>query len=298
MVSLPIGVSLVTASDTIHLSTWLDAATKHRLMKGTRGFGMPPVEQAWAAGAGDGEVLQGERLTAREITLPLAIKGNDRQAVRDQYGRLAKMLAPGVNPTLRVSEPSGATWGTVVSRAGGGDYDWGTTTDGRTIVTTEIVLRAGVPYWTAVNAVTVPLAVGDTGRGLLPDLAELALVSSSAGGSAVVENAGNAPALPQWRLTGPVDRFKATGPNGDVLEWDGSLDSVHGVLASGDTMVLDTRTGTVIDGLGQNRFRGMTTAPRFWQLPSGTRTVQVEADGTDANTRIDLVYYPRAWVVF
>lgn len=297
MNALPLGVSLVTATDVLHLSAWMDATTRARVLKGLAGLGMPPVDTQWAAGAGDGETFKGARVLPREVRLPLVILGADRAQCSQLYNRLAIMLAPNNTARLRASEPGGAVWETHVVRTAGGDYTWGTGTNGRTAIITEVTLRAGDPYWTATTAQQRTLAAGDSGRGLIPGLAELKLTATQAVGVAGIENTGSAEGRPVWTIEGPTSKFTATSPSGDVLEWDGARDP-EGNLAEGDTLTLDTRTGAVTDQNGLNRFGGMSTAPKFWKIPPGESTITVELTGATAASLVRVAWFPRSWVVF
>jgi hypothetical protein len=83
----------------------------------------------------------------------------------------------------------------------------------------------------------------------------------------------------------------ATHPtSGETFTWTGSL-------LVDETLVIDTKVGTVKDGTGTNRYDGMASAPRLWAIPPGASSGVVTATGVNATSAITCSYRPRKWAV-
>jgi hypothetical protein len=144
--------SLALESDTDTLD--LDYVLKHgrgvQVLAGVTGLGLPPVQVRWLEGAGDGAVYRGRRVLPRDIDLPIAVIGTDRNDLRQLWSRFASILDGRCK--LRMVEDDGTSWWVYVYRVGGGDYAYGVDTDGETEIRTVVTVRAPNPYWTAERA--------------------------------------------------------------------------------------------------------------------------------------------------
>ena len=262
-----------------------------QVLAGVTGLGLPDVSAQWFEGAGDGASWQGSRVLPRTIDLPILIDGGDDIAVQAIYSALAAIFDPRTGQArlwlVRGAERRFAD----VVRTGGGSWTSGTDSDGESWAKTLLTVRAGDPYWTRELASDFEVRVSNAGRGLLPQLSRLRLTSSQAMGSRKVENPGDTVAYPVWRITGPGSNFTAISPSGEVLRWEGTL-------AAGETLVIDTQAGTVVDGLGVNRYDKLAPAPRFWSIEPGESTVSVTLDGATTDSRITCSWQPRWWVSF
>lgn len=119
----------------------------------------------------------------------------------------------------------------------------------------------------------------------LSRLAHLPVAPAQASGPIPFENVGTADAYPVWNLRGPGSNFTATSPRGEVLRWAGTLEP-------DETLTIDTMAGTVVDGLGRNRYAELDTAPRMWTVPPGASVGMVDFEGTSPGS-----YQPAGAVV-
>ena len=299
MVSDALRVTLTRGQAVVDLTAYLadvDATGTH-LLGGLTGAGLPPVEARWFSGAGDGAVWRGARVSPRVLVVPLLVEGVDRVDVAARLRTLALVLTPpdpeGTDRTvLSLVEPDGTVWQTAVYRTGGGDLVWGPGTDSATWATTEVELTAPDPYWTRQAPSSLTVSTGGQGRHLLPYLSRLRLTSSATTGRRTVENPGDAPAWPVWQITGPGADFTATDAAGQALAWRSRLEG-------GQSLTIDTRAGTVVDGTGANRYAELAPAPRFWAVPPGTSTVWVTWEQTEPGRSLVVCrWQPRRWLVF
>lgn len=283
---------------TLSLDDYLDPALTGGItaLEGLAGFGLPGTSVQWFEGAGDGATYRGARLQPRQIPLPLTVSGRDRLEVRARLSELATVLSPEAAPaTLRFTEPDGTAWTTPVVRVSGGDFVWGTGTDGETFVRlTDLVLRSGAPYWTREDASVQIVRPAGAGRGLLKGntpLTALRLASGQVIGDVLIENPGDAPAYPVVTIHGPATSFSSTSPLGESLSW-------AGVLLDGQKRVFDHGAGTVVDGSGVNRYAELGTAPRFWAIAPGVRTISVALQGSSLTSSVVVTWHPRRRLLF
>jgi len=149
--------SLALENDTDALD--LDYVFKYgrgiQALSGATGFGLPPVSIRWLEGAGDGALYRGRRVLPRDIDLPLLVVGLDRSDLTALWSRLARMLDGKCR--LRLIEDDGTSWSIDTYRVGGGDFAWGSDTDGERELRTVVTLRAPNPFWQGEIVRTVTL---------------------------------------------------------------------------------------------------------------------------------------------
>lgn len=279
---------LVGETDVLDLNGIADTGYGYQALTGANGLGLPPVTPQWLEGAGDGALYRGRRVRARDIDIPLDIVAEDREGLKDLVARLSKVLA--YPCTLYIEEPSGALWYTEVIRSGGGGFVYGTDTIGQRDMQVVITLTAGDPFFTSAELETRVIQQASGATPFLDDLSTLPLSPDQAIGTITVENTGDAPAWPTWTVIGPGTNFQIVSPTGELLRWEGSL-------AVGETLTVDTKAGTVTDGLGNNRYADLAPAPRFWAIPAGTNTVEASLSGTTTASRIVCSWQARKWMV-
>ncbi|MEU8327306.1 phage tail family protein [Micromonospora sp. NPDC048839] len=280
---------LDSATDRLDLDDVLNHDVGVQALSGVTGLGLPAVQTQWQEGAGDGGLFRGKRVPPRDIDIPIYVAGWHRSDLKARLSRLAVMLA---NPcTLRLVEDDGSDWSTDVVRVGGGQYTYGVDTNGETDLRTVITLRAGDPYWTYSRATSKRITNAGAGRGLVGKLASLKVASSQAIGTMALENElGDADAYPLWTVTGPGRDFRAISRSGESFHWTG-------VLAAGERLVIDTRSGTVRDGNGVNRYADLAAAPRLWRIPPGITEATASLDSTTTSSSITCTWRPRKWMV-
>jgi hypothetical protein len=268
-------LQLESATDVFNLDDVLMKDQGIQATTGVAGLGLPQISTQWIEGAGDGALFRGRRVLPRDIDLPLYIVAPDREGLKKLVSRLALMLAgPCI---LRLVEDDGSSWSTEVHRVGGGGYVYGSDTIGERDLTLILTLRAGDPFWTYSQASRKVIENSGSGRGLLNGLAQMQVSSSQAIGSITLENLGDAPAYPVWEVTGPGSNFHARSADGQEFRWNGTLDV-------DEKLIIDTRTGTVKDGTGANRYAQMGPAPRLWSIPPGTTTAVATLENTSSGT--------------
>lgn len=238
----------------------LDALTRTQegaqAVAGITGFGLPPVSVQWAEGAGDGARFRGRRVQMRPIDLPLTYYTRSRASLKAQVRDLSTVLSG--EATLRLTEDDGTSRSVRVHRTGGGDFNYGTDTDGRHYLKTVVTLTAGDPFWESDAATEADYS----GTGIPTSL--------------VVVNDGTADAFPVWKITGPGLNWTATSPTGEVLAF-------ADFIPQGATITIDTKAGTVVDQHGVNRYAALGPAPRFFTLPPGESVVQISYDRSSAD---------------
>lgn len=280
-------LQLETASDVLNLDEQFDTGLGYQVHSGVTGFGLPNVATQWIEGAGDGATYRGRRALPRDIDLPLTILAADRDGLQAKVSRLALALAG--ECTLRLIEDDGTSWYTKAHRVGGGQYVYGLDTTGERELGLVVTMRAGDPYWTAADSLQTSLRSG-TPKTFLPRLVNLRVSASQSMGEVTTVNPGDAPAYPTWVVIGPGDNFRAISPAGETLHWEGSL-------GAGETLTIDTRTGSVVDGTGANRYAELAPAPKMWQIPPGSTVATASLQNTTADSRVHVTWRPRRWMV-
>jgi hypothetical protein len=283
-------LELVAGNDIIRLDEQQSATgLGFQVHSGVVGLGLPNVNVQWLEGAGDGAVYRGSRVLPRDIDLPISIVTRNRGELLAQMSRLAQAMSQ--ECTLLMYDDDGSSWFTRVRRVGGGQPVYGRDTVGETEVQVVLTMRAGDPYWTSSEPKQQTLGLGES-RGLLApgSLSALQVRASQTLGTVRLENPGDAPAYPVWLLMGPGSNFKATSPTGHVLHWEG-------VLTAGESLRIDTKTGSVVDHTGANRYAELADAPRMWRIPPGTSDATVSFDGTSSDSYIVVSWRPRKWLV-
>lgn len=270
---------------TIDLYSWLKLRDTEgegvQALEGILGFGMPGQDNHFFEGAA-ANTYRGSRLRPRQIDLPLVLTATDRAALNRRFSDLYTVLNPRYGLTrLTYGLPDGDSWFVDVVRSGGGDYRRNRAdTDLETTLKVDVLtLVATDPFWTRARPESFRIVQDDSGRGLLPNLAELQVSSAGAFGRREVINVGDEDAWPVITAKGPFTQVNLVGPHGEVLRWNGNILADNG-------LVFDANKGTVVDFNGVNRYDGLTSdpVPRFWSIEPGSSQVTVEMTGTSGGT--------------
>lgn len=265
-----------------------------------RGTGLPPVATQWFEGAGDGAVYRTGRVLARTMDLDLKVYGKNREQVRAGLSLLGKIFAPGAGDVRLTVDLDGDPWFVDVRRTGGGDWSWDSDTDGSTFVKTIITVQAGDPYWTRVDEEQRSITPGGLDRGLLNNvsLSQLAVSTTTALGEVDIENTGDVEVFPRTTIWAPFTGFELVSPKGERVLWGSGGRGTLGEPKTSGFITVDHVLGTVEDETGQNLYRGLGNAPRFWALQPGTSRALITAFDGGAGTRIDMLWQPKRWVMF
>lgn len=285
----------------LDLYPWLNAKARGtEALAGILGFGLPGQNNQWFEGAGAGSSWRGARIPRRSMSIPMQVYAADRSDLTSELDGLAVALDPlmGNQSRLFFGMADNDEWFIDVVRSGGGDWKRKQDSDDRTFFRTTLGLEAGDPFWTRnrPESFEVRRDVSGAAPTLLPRLAKLRLASGAAFGVQEIENIGNTYAWAVFTITGPTTKVTLVGADGEILIWDSALDSL-GPLETGDTLTIDMRANTVEDQLGNNRYDGLTTAPRFWSIRPGASQVTVQADNIEDTTSVYAQWWPRRWAV-
>lgn len=244
------------ASSTLDLNALLDNDEGAQALPGLTGAGLPPVDVQWLEGAGNGAIFRGQRVLPRDLDIPIHIEAADRDSLRTQVREFSKALAGEVTIRL-IDDNETDSWYVKAHRTGGGDFVYGTDTEGITFVKTVVTLRAGQPFWIKDETVTQQQDNPDIGPTM------------------TVTNPGSAPTYPVWEIHGPGRDLRIISPDGEMLQYEDFFDKYT-------ILTIDTSKGTVVDQVGANRYAGMGAAPHMFDLgPDGTE-ITVSLDQSSA----------------
>lgn len=250
----------------------------------------------------DGEVHHSTRYQNREVTVPVAIVGDNLAAVRAGMRALAGHLAKRWDEgTLVVGVSSDPTRRAIGARYAGGLEGELASDDGgaQTWMETALVFRCADPFWTDVEDIVVNWAVaGSVGTPFFPMFASPSDVGPHLGMSSIFDdqsigNAGDGTAWPIWTIRGPASNIVIQNvTSGDTIDLSGDGGVV---LGSSETLTIDTRPGirSVTHSSGSNEFNHLTDTSTLWGLGVGTTTVHAECDGATGSTLITLTYRQR-----
>lgn len=288
-------LTLESPTDFFDLDCLLSQDTGVQALSGVTGLGLPPVAGQWLEGAGNGSSFRGKRYLSRDIDIPLLVAGGSRAGLIALTMRLTRMFEG--EPVLRFTEddPMAPSFSCAVRRVGGGSYAYGVDTNGERDLTLVITVRSGDPFFTSSETIRKTIGGGGipaTPRTILPKLAALRVSSSQALGSIDLDNtASSVDCFPVWKVYGPGSDFRAISPFGEALWWKGTL-------AVSETLTIDSKRGTVIDGNGVNRYALLDSAPRFWTIPPGFTTATASLEGiTPGISQVDCTWSPRRGMV-
>jgi hypothetical protein len=254
------------------------------------GFNIPAAEVRIENSAGDGGVFRHAKRGVRNLDIPITVVGTDRADVQTKLRRLGKLTQNLFGPlTLRASYTDGTSLDLKTYYVGGGEGQWGASA-GMTYATWTLSLKAPQPYWQSTTVEQFTVTRGATGRGLLPKLTKLRVSSSQALGAILINNTGDVPMFPTYRVLGPIDDLVVRSDIGE--EFSFNVD-----LAAGEIININTETGQVTDDAGVNQYSILNSAPKLFRIRVGESTVFIEGINVDENTRVDLFYALRFEVV-
>ena len=253
------------------------------------GFGIPTPQVRIEASAGGGGVFRHSKRGIRSIDMAVTILGTDRADVQTKLRRLSRLLQDTSGPTKVFANYSDDT--SVFLEAhyvGGAESQWGADAG---LVWNRWVLsfQCPSPYWESGIAEEFTVTTGNTGRGLLPQLTKLKVTSSQVFGVITVDNAGDVPAYPIWYLRGPLSDITITNGT-QSFSFVESIDE-------GETITINTETGTVTDDSGNNRYNMLSPAPKLFRIPPGTSSVSINAVAGSSFAEARLEYSPLYEVV-
>lgn len=264
-------------------------------LQGATGLQDPPRTIRWWDGAGDGSVYRSTRINRRVLGLPVLIQGANADELEDRLNQLSSRFDPdaGEGRLLLDEGVDRGQWYLDFIYTGGLGLEYGKSTNGASWAQPTLGLECGQPYWTRLDAVTVPIEAAGAGRGLLKGAVSITSLRQKSGqtlGDVQLVNPGNAKSYPVTTLYGPA--------TGGTFSSGGLTFTWSGVLIAGETRIFDHKAGTLVDAAGVNRYDELGPAPKFWPVPRGTTQASVQLTGdTPGVSKVTIAFQPRKWLV-
>lgn len=252
------------------------------LNEGLLGLGIPPTVVRIDESSRDGGTFRFSRRGIREVDLPITVLGDTALAVEASLRRLAKITQDGQGPTVLTALRDAGNLTLELHYTGGAELNFGGTSGGKQFAKAVLSFQAANPYWQSADTESFTVTVGNTGRGLLPNLTKLQVSSSQAIGLINVTNTSDVPIYPTFVVTGPVDGLQVTLNNEG---W-----SFTENLTSGEQFTVNHADGTVVNTAGANRYDILDTSPKFFALPPGTSSILVVGTSATVDTQIEASY--------
>lgn len=253
------------------------------------GFGIPPAQVRIENSAGDGGVFRHAKRGVRNLDIPITVLGTDRADVQTKLRRLAKLTQNVFGPlVLEARYTDGEVLTLQTYYTGGAESQWGSNA-GNVWCRWVLSLQAPQPYWQSATIEQFTITRGNTGRGLLPQLTKLRISSSQALGTVLINNTGDVPAYPTYRVIGPITDFAVTS-NGYSFGFTEPLEA-------GEIIYINTETGEVYDQAEANRYDILAPAPKLFRLPVGESSIQISGTDVTDDTQVDVYYALRYEVV-
>lgn len=253
------------------------------------GFGIPRAQVRIDPSAGDGGVFRHSKRGVRDIDMAVTILGTDREDVQTKLRRLSRILQDTTGPTtLKATYTTGEVLELQVHYVGGAESRWGS--DAGLIFNRWVIsFQAPQPYWESDVTEEFVVTSGNSGRGMLPQLAKLQLTSSQVYGIITVNNTGDVPAFPTWFVRGPISDV--------AISYGTQGFSFTEPVADGETITVNTATGKVTDDLGTNRYNILGAAPKLFRVEPGVTSITVNGVAATSAAEVRLDYSPLYEVV-
>ena len=260
------------------------------VLTGLTGQNIPSTKVRIDESAGAGGTWRNTKRGIRDISMSITVIGSSRSDVESKLRRLARLTQDANGATVVSAIYDDASELTLDCHyATGAEGVWGGDVTGLIWCSWVLSFQAPQPYWQSADVESFSVTSGNTGRGLLPQLTKLRVSSSQALGVVTVNNTGDVEAYPIWNILGPVE---------DLVISNGTQSfGLNVAVAAGETITVNTETGTVIDDIGANRYANLNPAPKLFSLLPGITSVSVNGINADANTRITCSYALRYEVI-
>ena len=246
------------------------------------GFGIPPTSVRIDESARDGGTHRYTRRGVRNIDMAVTVVGSTAVQVESRLRRLARLTQDNLGPTVLTALRDSGDLTMELHYVGGAELEYGGETGGIEWARLVLSFQAPNPYWQSADTESFEVTVGNTGRGLLPQLVKLRVSSSEAIGLINVTNTSDVPVFPTFEIVGPVNSLTVT-LNGQG--WAFTED-----IVTGDIYQISHELGTVTGIGGANRYDILGAAPKFFSFPPGTSTVLVSGTGATLDTTITCNY--------
>ena len=252
------------------------------LNQGILGLGIPPTVVRIDESSRDGGTFRFSRRGIRQIDLPVTVLGDTALEVEASLRRLAKITQDTSAATRLTALRDAGDVFIDLHYVGGAELEFGGSAGGKQFARALFSFQAAYPYWQSADTESFNVTVGNTGRGLLPNLTKLQVSSSQAIGLINVNNTSDVPVYPTFTITGPVDGLQIT-LNGEGWSFTENL-------VTGEQFVVDHSAGTVVNTANVNRYDILATSPKFFALQPGTSSILVIGTNATADTAITAEY--------
>lgn len=256
---------------------------------GGGGWGMASVANSFFEGAGDGTVYRSTRRTSRMYDLPIQVFGEGRQAIEDKIRALTRVARDPLRIYADYSDGRSYWIEAVYDSGASGSYS----ANPEEYAELPFTFNCPDPYWTSVDVQTFKIESGIANYPLIPEIAEVWLGASTAIGKVEINNVGDVPSYPTWRITGPM----ASGLKIDI---DGQGFTLTTALIAAEVITIARfKNGWLVtDQTGSNRYSSLGAAPVFAALPAGKSTVNVVATDTTSASSVVGIFPERREVVY
>ncbi|MFE7113945.1 hypothetical protein ACFU99_00750 [Streptomyces sp. NPDC057654] len=267
---------------------------------GPAGLGMPSYDlKADQLPNMDGGLFRSVRATTRDITIPIAIRGVDRESATHLHNRLLRALNPHSGPGwITITEGDGIARHLECYYVSGAEGAETQDNAGFRHIKYPLVLRAMDPYWYS-NAerqydwhlsqgAAKPFLSNSDYPGFFP--LRISSTAFSPDGLVDVFNDSSVEAWPVWSCVGAATGLSLENiTTGQAFRMQDEY-----TIPATRTMVVDTRPGvkTVVQD-GANLWPQMKADSALWSLQPGKNRLKVTAGGVNLNTLIRLHYVPR-----
>lgn len=265
------------------------------LLKGLKGFYMPPVEVIEEeVPFQPGSRPRNVKVKSREIDVPVKIVGKDPIDLESNIDRLLRMVNPlrGDGKFKSISD-SGRQRELSCRYISGFEMDQSSNDNsGATWQKAIGVFRAFDPYWYDSITTVQTFTTGETAT-FFPFF-PLRLASSSVFADTSIDNTGDVETFPEWIITGPASNIVLRNlTTGEIMQLDTTLDV-------GESITINTRPTppnerTVKKNDGTNLYYTLTDESTLWSLQEGVNSVRLEMSGSTADSSIQLTYHNRYW---
>lgn len=227
----------------------------------------------------------------RFITWPLYVEGRTRTEFLSRWRSLMRSftstsrLGPG---TLVMAQPDGTQRRIRAYYQDGfdGDPDGGIRWD-----IAVLTLMCPDPWWFDPQPIPIIRTYTTTGA---PYFNPYPTVSRSRTfGNTTVLNPGDAPAWPNWKLTGPASRFAASNLRRGE-SWTLDVSAYRGsALGSGEVITITSQPPTVTGPDGSSWYGALTGSPVLWRLDEGASRLNFTVTSPSAGAAIEGEFYAR-----
>lgn len=264
--------------------------------KGATGLSaVAPTVVSMREGAGPGARWRATRRASRTIDMPITMVRENADLLESDMRRLVRLMSDTLAvPRIVATYPNGERFSTEFHYQAGAEVQDGVDTNGRSWADWLVTLICPDPYWTAEDPVPYVLRAANVGRGLIKatSFTKFKMSSSQAIGKFELENLGDVEAFPVWTINGPGDEFSATRDS------DGALLKYAAPIALGETLTINTRTKTVVNQTGANKYGNLAVSPKLFSVQPGYTTITVMLSNATADSIVSMFFLPRREFVF